>query len=555
MSFVGAAGSSSSGSSFSFGELSVSVPEGAQAGDVLVVAAHLPKSEFAIRGDVGRFYTLVSPGADWETLGIVTYRKNNNKVVLAAYLYVIPTEVPDTVTVSIRREVSGVADVADQISLDVAVACYRGVDNDRPFQAVTGTANANEAISFAVLRPPATVVQASVDGVSATLNERFSVGPLRIAEGLEPEQGRSSLYALTADGAAGRLIVALNPAVETPDTDPVPTEGTGVGRLLEPRNPLLVTSDRLQDDVFVADATPTVLGAELVFDALGSCMGGSVLFTDDPLWEPYTRRVQVWFDTADGIAQLYFTAINLETSERGGIYQTTLMELSKLWLDAPVHLDDYPTHVTITETLDLNAGLVVDRIPGTINEFETWRRFLKKRYERVPEAFYGVGAEGRYIQGRPQDAAPLTIDAALYPDPNPIAANLTPYVSEYYVAPNDETASVTLTGIRNDLPTLAPKRIVEVDAAPAGADVPPEFSLPISEPPSYEIVIADRIAIPPFKVVNLPNGETQYVSGARVRITPDTGGGAKLVSTIRTRTLPYPGSGGGQRRDRLGRFA
>jgi hypothetical protein len=550
--FVAEGSSRVSGSSFSFDGVSIPVPSEVRAGDVIVAAAHMPATEFAVRGPTGRFYQVSAPALT--TVDILSFRLDGNKGILATYTYVVPDDPPDALDFKVRRDVRGVPDKTDELELTVVVTAYRGVDTRTPIQSQVRSTTADDLLSLVIGRVPAKTLQLSVGNLTDSLEARVNVNDVRIADTPEDYQGSSPLYSVTSEESVVRLLLALNPVPDVPDRDPVPTSGTGVGRLIRPRNPLVVKAQRVQGGVFVEEDVPVPVGAELVFDGLGCCMGGRMTFASNPFWEPYTRRVQVWYTDDETAENLYFTAVALETDEADDLYTTNLLELSKLWLDAPVGLDDYPQHVTITETVDLNPGLTIDRIADTVDEYETWRRFLKFRYEGLPTAVFGVGAEGRYIQGRPEDAGGLELDARLYPDVSPIAAALPPYVTDYYVAPDVVTQAVTVTGQRTDVPALAPRVIEETDAAPDGAEIPDGFRLPFTEPPSYEINIPDRIVIPPIRVVELPGGQAQWVSGARVRITPDTGGGARLFTTLRTQTLPY-GRSSGQRRDRLGRFA
>lgn len=540
-------------SSYTLGELDVSIPPYTEPGDLLIAAAYMPTTEFDARGETGRFYRVVAEG--WRLQEIVRFRTDIGRAALSIHTFVVPSVVPETLRFNIERRIIGVEDVADQIAIDVAVVSYRGVNVDNPIQGLERAKNPDDDALVAVLNVPSPVIQISAGAsVVDDLNDKAIVGSLRIADVTESAQGLSGPYSISANDVAARILLSLNPIVESSGLDPIPSSGTGVGRLIEPINPLIIEAFRYSEGSFTLDSVPGAIGAEIVFDSIGCCIGGKVTFAIDPLYEPYTRLIKLYSNTReDSEARiLYFSGIPTDGGERGGMQTLNLMDLSKLWLDGPVYLDDYPVHPIISEVVDLNGGFPLTRTAGTTQEYETWRKFLKRRFDRMPEVSFGVGAEGRYIQGRPQDCSPMLIDAREHSKIKALSSTLPPYITDYYVKPDDPTAYVETVGTRSDLLTLAPRKIEEARMGADGVEIPFGFDLPYREAPSYELTIDDRIAIPPFLVIELPDGSNQYVSGARVQITPDTGGGASLKTIIKTRTVPYPETS--YRRDSQGRF-
>ena len=550
ISYIASATVSDTAPHFLLGSVELPVPVGSLIGDVLVACAVIPSAEFASSGSSGRFYRLQADG--WQVLELVEFRQGDNKAVLLS-CYRVLNSVPTSFTITVTREVIGVADAIDDISVFAAASCYRGVDNGNPIQA-HDAAKSDDGIALVVIRPTATIISATY-GVNVTdaLTERVTVGDLRVAEDSVAVQGRTAPYTLTSDSDdLGRVVLALNPFVAAPGIDPPPTAGTGVGKLItDINNPLVAQAYRVTGSTLSEVATPRLLAVDAAFDAIGGCVGGLATFTSDPLWQPYTRLLRVSYTTTASSPVLWFSGVCTTITDVDGLFDVELLPLSDLWLDDAVALADYPSHVTISERLNLNSGLVVDRLAGTVDEWQTWRTYLKKRFEGVSEVTYGVGAEGRYIQGRPQDAVPLVLDARRYPDSQPKGINLTPYVSAWFGTPTDTTDPVTSSAERDDLPALAPRRVEPADEGGSGYIAPDGFGLPFSEPSSYVINIPDALVIPPLQVVDLPNGETQYVAGSRVKIEVDSGGGASLMSSIRTRTIPYAGT---RQRDRLGRF-
>jgi hypothetical protein len=550
ISFVSANQKSVSGMSFALGSVTLDTPTGAAAGDVLVAVGQIPQAEFEASGGSGRFYQLTA--ADWQVLEVLEYRSGDSKRYVVV-CYRVLDAVPTSLTFNVSREIINVPDPGDALTIDVSVACYRGVETSNPIQAHDTSTNEDDSIQLVVTRAPAVLVHTTVGtGVSDGLTLRSSVGDVRLAETTENLQGRTLDYSVTSTGDdVGRVLLALLPFVAAPDTDPPPTIGTGVGRLVTGiRSPLHVTAQRVQSGALVGTVAPKLLAADMAFDALGCCVGGMVTFAQNPFWEPYTRLIKISYTTKTPAPALYFAGVATTTTETDELFDVELLPLSDLWLDDAVGADDYPQHITITEHLNLNSGLVVDRLAGTVDAWQTWRTFLKRRFEGIGEATFGVGADGRYIQGRPQDAVTLTIDAGNYQRESH-GMSLTPYISAWYGEPADFADPVVETETRADLPALAPRRVANADEDSGGFVAPIEYGLPFYEPSSYTLSIPDAIVIPPIKVVNLPNGQTQYASGCRIKVEVDSGGGASLVSTLRTRTIPHPTD---RRRDRLGRF-
>ncbi|HEX7001853.1 MAG TPA: hypothetical protein VF164_09165, partial [Trueperaceae bacterium] len=92
---------------------------------------------------------------------------------------------------------------------------------------------------------------------------------------------------------------------------------------------------------------------------------------------------------------------------------------------------------------------------------------------------------------------------------------------------------------------LVPARLVQSRLDGYGNLImPKEAMYPIYAGPSHTVEYAG-IAVPPIRVINLPNGEWQMVASARVTITlGEEGSMPRVTTTLTTVALPYERGGG-----------
>lgn len=285
-----------------------------------------------------------------------------------------------------------------------------------------------------------------------------------------------------------------------------------------------------------SDQYPEIIGVEAAFNGIGACKRGSVYFISDPFLTPYSKVLRL--RVTDGANDDYwFAGIAKDALYENGLYRVDLVGVLELLIEAAIGSSTIPALAgVIADSLNLNSGAPIAVAAGTIEEYQSWRNYLGRKFALFPAVAYGVGADLVYAQGRPREGGFVTLDALDYRVLGLQASEyiLPPYVSDYYL---DESPIVT--GSRS-LGLLVPKRVEQASRDASNDIVSPDgYNYPITAGQSHSFMLP-AILIPPVQVLNLPGGVNQFVASSTVTVSVGEEGSAPTIqSKVTTVALPY----------------
>lgn len=303
-----------------------------------------------------------------------------------------------------------------------------------------------------------------------------------------------------------------------------------------------------QDPNVFAAANPC-LALDANFNAVGACLTASASFAEDPNLAPYTAAMRFAIGNDYGEASVdtrtvWWSGVVRNTLNNAGLYIVELEGFWSLFNEGRINVDEagVPIPDIVPGVLDLNVilpgGQEVETVPAGAERQQPWSSYWRRIFEELPEAAWGIGPDNTFIRGVPDEAGVIELDAldAAVLSVTHSGMILPPVVTQWW----GEVGSSVVTGEIERAPLLLPRRVRQADVEDGNVIPPAESLMPSSIGPSYTIEYAG-FCVPPVRVVNLPNGLSQMVASARVRITLGEEGSAPgIVTTLTTVALPFP---------------
>lgn len=294
------------------------------------------------------------------------------------------------------------------------------------------------------------------------------------------------------------------------------------------------------------ESTPQPVALEASFNSVGACTTAIALFPADPQFAPYEHALAFHLmrrGTED--TPTWWTGVVKDVQYENGLWRVELIGFWQLLNeDAPILIEGTnfvprPEHPVITGFIDLRDG---ERQPGKFGQ--TWSEYYRSMYAAEPNSNWGVGPDGVFIHGPPEQAAHLTMRADSTPGILRVQRSgyvFPPYVSTWWARDPNGVPHVESTDQHG---IFTPRHLMhsEFDAEENELVRPKEADYKIVAGSSSTLDYAG-MCIPPLRVTELPGiaQETQFVASATVRVTVGEAGAMPTVTTtLTTGALPYP---------------
>ena len=451
----------------------------------------------------------------------------------------------------------------DQITLRGIAVSVSEVDVERPLNGSYMTSNLVNPLDLTVTRANSKgflfsfLAQGQLYHPDYTLLDALPKLSLEVAE--YSTRGFAGNPTFEANNAiAARCLIALSPSAASSE-DPKPESGTGFGIAypeVDITNPLTLKSYRLNElnELELVDDDVACVACAVSFDGIGNCIGGTLVlatsFTRLGLKvEPFGRFYELYLSrverdsgfVVENTPELWYSGLLGAFAQRHpgiGFFQAPIMGLFDLVKDGAMLGQNNPQKPPfLIGSRNYNAGVSVEIVPGTVDDFMTWGQFMEQTYSGIPDAYYGVGSDRIFTRGTPKDASAVVIDAGLY-QPEIAESGQTDYCTGYYVVPEDKEELITVFATRSDIGANIPEKVVSTEFSGTGEPVVPSgFHMPIWQAQSFEFFYPG-ILIPPALCINLPGGKQQYVSEAQVMIAEN---GRQIQTKVRTQSLIFRG--------------
>lgn len=533
-----------------------------EVGDVILVGLSLSPSAFERSRFGERRYDFIAPEG-WTHLEDSEFGQPS----LPEHGYVfmrVVTDPTEAIVFSITQDnqLLEIGD-ADQITLRGVAISVSEIDEERPLNGSYMTSSLVNPLDLTVTRANSKgflfsfLTQGEIYHPDYTALNSPPKIKLEVAE--YTTRGFAGNPTFEANNAiAARCLVALSPSAASPE-DPRPESGTGFGigyPETDITNPLTLKSYRLNEanELELVDDDVACVACAVSFDGIGNCIGGTLVLATSLVRsglrvEPFGRFYELYLNEVgrelgfivESTPRLWYSGLLGAFAQRHpglGFFQAPIVGLFDLVQDGAILGQNNPQKPPfIIDSRNYNAGVSVEIVPGTVDDFMTWGNFMSQTYSGIPDAFYGVGADRVFTRGTPKDVTPLILDASLY-QPEVAESGQTDYCTGYYVVPENKEELISVYVNRDDIGSNIPEKVVSTEFSGAGeAIIPSGFHMPIWQTQSFEFYYPG-ILIPPVLCVNLPGGKQQYASEVQVVIAES---GKQIQTRVRTQSLVFRG--------------